>query len=214
VILHTELRELIGADLLDASGDKVGKIGQIYVNSTTGEPGWATVNTGILGVRETFVPLAQADRAGDAVRVPYEKSTIKDAPNILVGGGPLDESQERELFVYYGLVFADQLSDSGVGSGQAQGIIGEQATTQPSPVEGVPPGPTTPPDFSEAQHEVVSLPEELPAAAKESVPVEPVRLTKEAVQAVDRLSKQARQTRIATDAGDIDLPKGRRTRNR
>ena len=81
-------------------------------------------------------------------------------------------------------------------------------------MESVPPGPTNPPDFSEAQHEVVSLPEERRAAAKESVPVEPVRLTKEAVQAVDRLSKQGRQTRIATDAGDIDLAKGRRTRNR
>ena len=213
MIIHTELRELVGADLLDASGHKVGKIGQIYVNSTTGEPGWATVNTGILGVRETFVPLAQADRAGDAVRVPYEKSTIKDAPNIL-GHCPLDESQERELFVYYGLDFADQLSDSGVGSGQAQDIIGKQATTQPSALGSVSPGRPTPPDFSAAQHEVVSLPEERPAAAKESVPVEPVRLTKEAVQAVDRLSKQARQRHVATDAGEIDLAKVRETRNR
>jgi sporulation protein YlmC with PRC-barrel domain len=206
MIIHTELRELVGADLLDASGHKVGKIGQIYVNGTTGEPGWATVNTGIHGVSETFVPLAQADRAGNAVRVPYEKSTIKDAPNILVGEGLLDESQERELLVYYGLDFAEQLSDGGVGSGQAQGVIGKQSTTQPGAPGSVPPGPTTSPDFSEAQHEVVSLPEERP--------VEPVRLTKEAVQAVDRLSKQARQTRITTDAGDIDLAKGRRTRNR
>jgi hypothetical protein len=214
VITQNELRELIGADLLDVSGHKVGKIGQIYVNGTTGEPGWATVNTGILGVRESFVPLAQADRAAHAVRVPYAKSTIKDAPNSLLGDGPLDESQERELFLYYGLDFADQPSDRGVASGQAQGIIRLQTTTQPGALESVPPGPTTASDFSEAQHEGVGLPEERPAAAKESVPVGPVRLTKEAVQAVDRLSEQARQTRIDTDVGDIDLAKSQRTRNR
>jgi Domain of unknown function (DUF2382)/PRC-barrel domain len=214
VITHTELRELIGADLLDASGHKVGEIGQIYVNGTTGEPGWATVNTGLLGRRESFVPLAQADRAGPAVRVPYANSTIKDAPNFLPGDGPLDESQERELFLYYGLDFADQLPDRGVASGQAQGIIRKRTTTQPGAQESVPPGPITASDFSEAQHTVVSLPEERPEAAKQSVPVEPVRLTKEAVQAVDRLSEQARRTRIATDAGDIDLAKSQRRRNR
>jgi len=93
-------------------------------------------------------------------------------------------------------------------------MIRLQTTTQPGALESVPPGPTTASDFSEAQHEGVGLPEERPAAAKESVPVGPVRLTKEAVQAVDRLSEQARQTRIDTDVGDIDLAKSQRTRNR
>ena len=80
MITHTEIRDLIGAELLDSSGDRVGKIGQIYVDDTTGEAEWATVNTGPFGTNESFVPLAQADRAGRAVRVPYEKATIKDAP--------------------------------------------------------------------------------------------------------------------------------------
>ena len=82
MITHTEVRDLIGAELLDSSGDKVGKIGQIYLDDSTGEPEWATVNTGLFGMNESFVPLAQADRAGHAVRVPYEKATIKDAPNM------------------------------------------------------------------------------------------------------------------------------------
>ena len=122
MITHTEVRDLIGAELLDSSGDKVGRIGQIYLDESTSEPEWATVNTGLFGMNESFVPLAQADRAGHAVRVPYEMATIKDAPNVLASGAHLDENKERELYVYYGLDYAGQRSDSGVPSGQATSI--------------------------------------------------------------------------------------------
>ena len=186
VITHTEVRDLIGAELLDGSGDKVGKIGQIYLDDITGDPEWATVNTGLLGMNKSFVPLAQADRAGQAVRVPYEKSTITDAPNFLLGDGHLDESQERELYAHYGLDYADQRSDSGVPSGQAQGVQKPKTTEDGDIKEPV---------------------------TKETVPVDRVMLTKETVQAVDQMSEQVRQERTATD-GDIDLTKSRRTRNR
>ena len=63
----------------------------------------ATVNTGFFGRNESFVLLAQAERAGNAVRVPYETSTIKNAPNVLVGDDLLEESDERELYAHYGL---------------------------------------------------------------------------------------------------------------
>jgi uncharacterized protein (TIGR02271 family) len=122
MITHPEVRDLIGAELLDSSGITVGRIGQIYLDESTGELEWATVNTGRFGVNETFVPLAQADRAGHAVRVPYEKATIKDAPNMLASGAHLDESKERELYIYYGLDYAGQRSDSGIPSGQATSI--------------------------------------------------------------------------------------------
>jgi sporulation protein YlmC with PRC-barrel domain len=184
VITHTQVRDLIGAELLDGSGDKVGKIGQIYLDDITGDPEWATVNTGLLGMNKSFVPLAQADRAGQAVRVPYEKSTITDAPDILLGDGHLDESQERELYAYYGLDYADQRSDSGVPSGQAQGIQKPKAT------------------------EDVDI-----TVTRATVPVDRVMLTKETVQAVDQMSEQVRKERTATD-GDTDLTKSRRTRNR
>jgi sporulation protein YlmC with PRC-barrel domain len=119
VITHTEVRDLIGAELLDSSGDKVGTIGQIFVDQGTGELEWAAVNTGLLGMNESLVPLAQADRAGQAVRVPYERARIKDAPKLLAGGDHLDESAQRQLYVYYGLDYAGQRSDSGIPSGQA-----------------------------------------------------------------------------------------------
>lgn len=122
MITDTEVRDLIGAQLLDSSGDEVGRIGQIYFDDRTGEPEWAAVTAGVFGTNESLVPLAQANRAGRAVWVPYEKSTIKDAPNMLIRDGHSDESQERELYVYYGLDYAAQRSDSGMPSGQATSV--------------------------------------------------------------------------------------------
>jgi sporulation protein YlmC with PRC-barrel domain len=130
VITNIDVRELIGADLVDSSGDQVGKIGQIYLDDRTGEPEWATVNTRRFGVSERFVPLAQADRAGHAVRVPYEKSTITDAPHMPAGDAGLDESQERELYVYYGLDYSGQRSDSGIPSGKATATSSASAPRQ------------------------------------------------------------------------------------
>ena len=118
VITHSEIQDLIGAEMLDSAGQVVGKIDQIYLDQT-GQPEWAAVTTGFFGMNESVVPLAQAERAGKAVRVPYDKSTISHAPNIVTGGGHPDESHERELYVFYGLDYANQRSESGLPSGQA-----------------------------------------------------------------------------------------------
>ncbi|GAA1080589.1 hypothetical protein GCM10009629_21340 [Pseudonocardia alni] len=54
-------RELIGRQVVDNHGEKVGKIGQIYLDERSGDPTWATVNTGLFGTKESFVPLQNAD---------------------------------------------------------------------------------------------------------------------------------------------------------
>ena len=58
-----------GQDLVDNDGSKIGTIEEIYVDADTNEPEWALVNTGLFGSKSTFVPLQQAAREGDAVRV-------------------------------------------------------------------------------------------------------------------------------------------------
>ena len=122
-------------------GIKVGRIGQIYLDESTGELEWATVNTGHFGLNETFVPLAQADRAGNALRVPYEMATIKDAPNMFASGAHLDESMERELYVYYGLDYAASALTAGSPAvrrlpscpeGARRQSAGRPATTPPA----------------------------------------------------------------------------------
>ena len=96
------IEELPNAVVLDRNGDKVGKVGQVYLDNDTQQPSWVTVNTGFFGTNESFIPLDQAHYADGTITVPHEKSFIKDAPN-LEEHGELTREQEGELYRYYGL---------------------------------------------------------------------------------------------------------------
>ena len=99
---NISIEDLQRSTVIDQDGDKVGKVGQVYLDDATGQPNWVTVNTGLFGGNETFVPLDEATQDGDDLRVPYTKAFIKDAPN-LDADSHVDESQEDELYRYYGL---------------------------------------------------------------------------------------------------------------
>lgn len=110
---ESDARQLIGTEL-HASDDKVGKIGQVYLDDQTGKPEWATVNTGFFGTSESFVPLEGASRHEDGVAVPYTKNQVKDAPNVDPSNGHISESQEADLYRHYGLSYSESRSDSGL----------------------------------------------------------------------------------------------------
>jgi uncharacterized protein (TIGR02271 family) len=93
-----------GGTVVGQGGDKIGKVGQVYLDDQTGEPEWVTVNTGMFGGGESFVPLEHASVAGSEVTVPYDKAKVKDAPRVdQDGDGHISEKQEAELYQYYGL---------------------------------------------------------------------------------------------------------------
>lgn len=110
---------VIGSTLYTQDGDKIGKVGQVYLDDQTQEPEWATVNTGFFGSNESFVPLAEADFKGDELRVPYSKDQIKNAPNVSVEQGHLPQDEEAALYRHYGLQYSEWQSDSGLPSGTA-----------------------------------------------------------------------------------------------
>lgn len=95
-----QIQSLYDAQVLDSDGQKVGGVGQVYVDDQTGDPAWVTVKTGLFGNNETFVPLQNANIAAGEVRVPYSKDFIKGAPNI-DGDGHLDDGDQQNLFAYY-----------------------------------------------------------------------------------------------------------------
>src|SRR3954466_1274580 len=113
-----DLLQKRGQDLYDASGDKIGKIEEIYLDADTGAPEWALVNTGLFGTKSTFVPLRDATDDGGNVRVPYEKAQVKDAPKI-DSDGELSQQEESELYRHYGLDYSESRSDSGLPEGGA-----------------------------------------------------------------------------------------------
>ena len=100
-------------DLIDNDGDKIGSIKDIYLDTDTGEPEWAVVSTGLFGTKQTFVPLTDAASTQDGIRVPLEKSTVKDAPRIDPDGA-LSGEEERTLYQHYGREYRDGDTGSGV----------------------------------------------------------------------------------------------------
>lgn len=91
-----------GGKVVDSDGDKIGSVGQIYVDDHTGNPSWVTVNTGLFGSSESFAPLEGARLEGNDVHVGHSKAKIKDAPNV-APDGHLSEQEEAELYRYYGI---------------------------------------------------------------------------------------------------------------
>jgi sporulation protein YlmC with PRC-barrel domain len=92
-----------GDDLYDGDGDKIGTIEEIYLDAETDEPAWAVVQTGLLGTKRIFVPLRDASESEDGVTVPYQKETVKEAPEVNHDGA-ISKDEEAALLRHFGLL--------------------------------------------------------------------------------------------------------------
>lgn len=113
MIDETQTAGLIGSTAYGSDGEKLGKVGQLFLDDETGQPEFVTVNTGFFGTNESFVPLHEATFDGDRLTLPYAKDKVKDAPHVGVDGGHLDRDEEQRLYEYYGRSYA------GYGTGTA-----------------------------------------------------------------------------------------------
>jgi uncharacterized protein (TIGR02271 family) len=93
--------DLIGATVYGNADEKIGTVGQVYVDADTQAPLWMTIKTGLFGTGESFAPLESATYTGDAVHVSYDKDFVKDAPRIS-DDGTLSQEEEDSLYAYYG----------------------------------------------------------------------------------------------------------------
>ncbi|MGS0687316.1 PRC and DUF2382 domain-containing protein [Nakamurella sp. GG22] len=110
----------IGRNAVDPQGDKIGSVGQVYLNDETGQPDWITVNTGLFGTKEHFAPLAGSSFNGDALVLPFDKSVVKDAPDV-ADASHLDVDEQEALYAYY-----DRYLGAGYG---AAGTVDYDRTT-------------------------------------------------------------------------------------
>jgi uncharacterized protein (TIGR02271 family) len=117
------ISRVIGQDVYDESGDKIGSASEVYLDDETGQPEWVTVRTGMFGTKESFVPIRNADLTDDGVRVPVSKTQVKDAPKIDTDGH-LSPEEEQELYRYYGMGAG---TETGL-AGTQTGIAGTQTT--------------------------------------------------------------------------------------
>jgi uncharacterized protein (TIGR02271 family) len=253
------LQTMIGRSALDADGDKIGKVGQVYLDDTTGEPVWVTVSTGLFGTKESFAPLYGATTDGDDLRLAVSKSMVKDAPNV-DADGHLEDDENNALYNYYNgylaqgaeRVYDQDRAAGGVERNAPSETVGhdtsgpttDDAMTRSEErlhvgTENVETGrarlrkyivtenvTTTVPvsheeirvvrediteanrdqamsggDLTEEEHEVI-LHAERPVVAKETVPVERVRLATETVTEQQEVNEQVRKEQIEQVTGD------------
>ncbi|WP_369045812.1 PRC-barrel domain-containing protein [Sinomonas sp. P10A9] len=88
-------------DVVSQDGEKIGAIGEFYLDDHTDVPAWVTVKTGLFGTKESFVPLEGARIAEENLVVPYTKDHIKDAPRV-DAEEHLEPGEEDRLYRHYG----------------------------------------------------------------------------------------------------------------
>ena len=118
MITQEQLDTVVGSTAYDKDGDKVGKVGAVYYDDATNQPSWLSVQTGLFGTKETFVPVQGAEFSGDRVTLQYDKATVKDAPNV-DEDGHLSPQEEEQLYRYYGV----QYTGGGVETGRHAGDV-------------------------------------------------------------------------------------------
>jgi sporulation protein YlmC with PRC-barrel domain len=92
-----------GKTLVDAEGEKIGKLQDVYVDVETDIPQFATVKEGFIGRHLTFVPLGGITVSPDELRVGVYKSQVEAAPNIELQGEELSQADESALYHHYEL---------------------------------------------------------------------------------------------------------------
>jgi uncharacterized protein (TIGR02271 family) len=125
MIDSSRIETLAGATVLDNDGDKIGSVGQVYIDPATGGAAWLTVKTGLFGTSESFVPATDASYEGDDVRVGYSKDFVKDAPRV-EADAELDQNDTDTLYDYYGFGSTTSAGSDTIGAGSD--TIGDAGT--------------------------------------------------------------------------------------
>lgn len=91
-----------GRTVRDPAGDKIGKLGGLYLDGEDDVPAYAGVRTGLFGTHESIVPLAGAREDDGDLVVPYDAALVRDAPS-LDPDAALSPEEERALDAHYGV---------------------------------------------------------------------------------------------------------------
>jgi uncharacterized protein (TIGR02271 family) len=203
VITEQQVAEVMGATTIGLDGDKIGKVADIYLDEDTGAPQWVAVKTGLFGSKQSLVPAARCHLRDDGdVEVPFDKATVKDAPNFDTDDEYLSAEQEAQLDRYY----RDVTAPAAAPFGETVGPFGDTV----GPDGGVPSADRAGPvDEAGDRDAAMTRSEERLEVGTERVVTGRVRLRKyvvtENVQATVPLShEEVRIEREPIAAGDRD----------
>ena len=114
------IEDLANATAYDVNGDKVGGVKDVYVNDTTGQPDFVSVNHGLFGGGDSIVPLRGHSLRDGELHLAFPKDRIEDAPDLDENGHLTTEDQEA-FYRHYGLEGAQDVTTYETDNRFAQG---------------------------------------------------------------------------------------------
>ena len=117
--------QYVGRNAVDEQGNKIGSVGQVYLDDQTGQPDWITINTGLFGMKENFAPLAGSRFSGQDLVLPFGKDVVKDSPDI-ADASHLDVDEQEALYSYYRQYLGDTAGTTTAGYQLSAGRNGDQ----------------------------------------------------------------------------------------
>ena len=124
MIENNNLGSIMGAPAHGPDGEKIGSVGQVFIDPVSNRPNWATIHTGMFGRHESFVPLDEATWDREVLHVPFAKDLVKDAPRVDTDEA-LSPDNEAELYRYYGITPDVELNDTSSDEVDTDGDAGE-----------------------------------------------------------------------------------------
>jgi sporulation protein YlmC with PRC-barrel domain len=113
-----------GQNVLDADGESLGKLDDVYFDVARGEPLLVAVRSGLLVRTTRLAPLEGAIAGRDYLRLPYPKKTFEGAPEI---AGPLDAEALDAIQSVYGIILPEQIELWTVGEMEAHRAAADEA---------------------------------------------------------------------------------------
>jgi Domain of unknown function (DUF2382)/PRC-barrel domain len=122
-----------GRTVVDRSGEKIGKLEEIFLDSESGIPAWGSVGSGLFGRRQSLLPLAQVEAGEDQLRVPFDKDHVLGAPQT-EPDIELSRDEEEALYNHYDLDYSSG-SDEAEGGALIRSEEEVDVRTEPRPRE-------------------------------------------------------------------------------
>lgn len=120
------IEDLANATAFDVDGDKVGGVQDVYVNDTSGQPDFVSVNHGLFGAGTSIVPLRGHTLRDGELHLAFPKDRIEDAPD-LDENGHLTTDDQDAFYRHYGLTETKDVTTYDTGRHAAAGAAGAGA---------------------------------------------------------------------------------------
>jgi uncharacterized protein (TIGR02271 family) len=232
VDLTTErFRQIYGRDVVASDGQRIGAAEELFLDPETDQPAWLGIGSELRGSR-VLVPVRGAKTQQDRIMVPYDTEMAKSSPD--ASDDDISEETENALYEHYGAASRATASSGTPSSGQSMTRseeelrVGIQRTeagrarlrkwveTEPvqqdvtvskerAKVERRPVDKTAASGAQIGEEEVeVTLQEERPVVAKETVAKEEVTLSKDVQSQTERVSDEVRKEVVEVEGDDVE----------